>query len=159
MAFEGLRKRSMAFGIFAFLCLLIGCAINATGLENTDPDAASNASLPAGEFPQGPIDVDDESLASALRLYSPIVLDCWEANCGPCDLIDPKIDEMAKDLQGKVAFGKLCIDESTITRDKYDVSRTPTLLIFKNGTLVFKHIGNYPKEDLERIILTALQMR
>ena len=42
---------------------------------------------------------------------------------------------------------------------KYGVSRTPTLLVFKNGTLVYKQVGNYPQEELEHIILTVLHMR
>ena len=94
-----------------------------------------------------------------LKLYSPLVVDAWEIGCRPCELIDPTINEMAKDLRGRVAFGKLCIDQNPLTKNKYDISRTPTLLIFKNSTLVFKNVGNYPKEKLEEIILTVLRMR
>ena len=106
-----------------------------------------NASSQALVFPQTPVEVYDESLDDALMIYSPFVLDCWELGCRPCQLIDAKIDQMAEDLKGRIVFGKLCIDYNPITMNKYGVSRTPTLLVFKNGTLVYKHVGNYPQED------------
>lgn len=109
-------------------------------------------------FPEAPVAVDDRNLNGALKIYSPFVLDCWELGCRPCQLIDPKIDQMAEDLKGRIVFGKLCIDYNPITMSKYGVSRTPTMFAFKNGTLVYKHVGNYPKEELEHIILTVLHM-
>lgn len=118
-----------------------------------------NATGPALVFPETPVAVDDRSLDGALKIYSPFVLDCWETGCRPCDLIDPKINQMAEDLKGRIVFGKLCIDYNPITMSKYGVSRTPTLLIFQNGSLVYKHVGNYPKDELEHIILTVLQMQ
>lgn len=118
-----------------------------------------NASGPALVFPESPVTVDDGSLDGVLKIYSPFVLDCREIGCRPCDLIDPKINQMAEDFKGRIVFGKLCIDYNPITMSKYGVSRTPTLLVFKNGSLVYKHVGNYPKEELEHIILTVLHMR
>jgi len=118
-----------------------------------------NASGPKLAFPEASAALDDRSLDGALKIYSPFVLDCWEIGCRPCDLIDPKINQMAEDFKGKIVFGKLCIDYNPITVSKYGVSRTPTLLVFKNATLVYKHVGNYPKEELEHIILTVLHMR
>lgn len=118
-----------------------------------------NASSPALVFPETPVAMDDGSLDEALKIYSPFVLDCWEIGCRPCQLIDAKINQMAADFRGKIVFGKLCIDYNPITMSKYGVSRTPTLLVFKNGTLVYKHVGNYPQEELEHIILTVLHMR
>ena len=140
------------------LCLLpfakIGdCQASSEGQMN------DSATGPALMFPETPVVVDDRSLDGALKIYSPFVLDCWEIGCRPCDLIDPKINQMAEDFKGQIVFGKLCINYNPIIMSKYGVSRTPTLLIFKNGTLVYKHVGNYPKDDLEHIIRTVLHMR
>jgi len=66
---------------------------------------------------------------------------------------------MAEDFKGWIVFGKLCIDNNSVTMSKYGVSRTPTLLVFENGSLVYKQVGNYPQEELERTILTVLHMR
>jgi thioredoxin 1 len=118
----------------------------------------STQSLSTWQFPASPVKVDDRSLDNALELYSPFVVDCWEIGCYPCKKIDPTINEMARDLQGRVVFGKLCIDRNAISRKRYDLSHAPTLLIFRNGTLVGRHVGNYPKAKLEETILTMLNM-
>jgi thioredoxin 1 len=119
----------------------------------------SAANVLAQAFPASPVAVDDKSLDNALGNYSPFVLDCWEKGCRPCELIDPKINQMAEDFRGRIVFGKLCTNYNPAAVSKYGVSRTPTLLVFKNGSLVYKHVGNYPIGDLEHMILTVLHMR
>ncbi len=155
---NGLKKKSPVIWLLLVFCLL-GLTTSVADLENADTQMILNVSKPVVDFPEIPIEVDDKNLDSMLKLYSPFVVDCWEIGCRPCELIEPTINEMAKDLKGRVVFGKLCIDQNAVTKNKYDVSRTPTLLIFRNGTLVFKNIGNYPKQKLEEIILTVLRMR
>jgi thioredoxin 1 len=153
------KATSMAPVILSLLLLLLLLAM--TGDCRAAPEGLMNvnASGPALVFPEAPVDVNDGDLDGALRIYSPFVLDCWEIGCRPCQLIEPKINQMAEDFRGRIVFGKLCIDRNPIAMRKYDVSRTPTLLVFKNGSLVYKQVGNYPQEELERIILTVLQMR
>jgi thioredoxin 1 len=155
---NGLKKKSPVIWLLLVFCLL-GLTTSVADLENADTQMILNVSKPVVDFPEIPIEVDDKNLDSMLKLYSPFVVDCWEIGCRPCELIEPTINEMAKDLKGRVVFGKLCIDQNAVTKNKYDVSRTPTLLIFRNGTLVFKNVGNYPKQKLEEIILTVLRMR
>ena len=159
MAINELRKKSPVIWLLLVICLLPWLTTTVASSENADTQMISNGSKPAVDFPEIPVEVDDKNLDSMLKLYSPFVVDCWEIGCRPCELIDPTINEMAKDLKGRIAFGKLCIDQNAVTKNKYDVSRTPTLLIFRNGTLVFKNVGNYPKQKLEEIILTVLRMR
>jgi thioredoxin 1 len=159
MAINELRKKSPAIWLYLFIFLLLGLSTSMASLENAQMQMTFNASKNAVDFPENPVEVDDKNLDQMLKNYSLFVVDCWEMGCRPCELIDPTINEMARDLKDRVAFGKLCIDENAITKNRYDVSRTPTLLIFKNGTLVFKNIGNYPKQKLEEIILTVLRMR
>ena len=108
------------------------------------------------EFPDAPIEVNDKNFDSMLRLYSPFVVDFWKIGCRPCKSIDPTINEMALDFKGQIVFGKLCTDRNSNSKKKYGISNTPTLLIFKDGSLVYRHVGNYPKQKLEEIILTAL---
>jgi thioredoxin 1 len=110
-------------------------------------------------FPNAPVELFDKSLDGALKIYSPLVVDCWELGCWPCEKMETTIDQMARDFKGEIVFGKLCTDFNPATTGKYSISRTPTLLIFSNGTLIHKHVGNYPREELEHIILTVLHMR
>ncbi len=108
------------------------------------------------ESPTTPVTITDNTLDSAIKNYSSFVLDCWKEGCEPCRLISPTIDEMAQDFKGKVVFGKLLTDQNHKTRVKYHIYHYPMLLIFKNGSLAYKHLGNYPKDTLESIILSKL---
>jgi thioredoxin-like negative regulator of GroEL len=111
------------------------------------------------KVPDAPLIVTDSTFGSALNKYSPLVLDCWEEGCRPCQLIDPKIDGLAADLKGQVIFGKLNANQNAKTTTKYKVFNYPTILIFKNGSLVYRHIGNIPKDELENLILSKLGIK
>ena len=150
----GRKIITAAPGIFCLLLLAV------LGQAQPGPQVQMEANPSASQliFPGRPVDLNDRSLDGALKIYSPLVLDCWEVGCRPCQKIDPIIDQMAKDFRGKIVFGKLCTDVNPATLAKYGVSRTPTLLIFENGTLKHKHVGYYPREELEHIILTVLQL-
>ncbi len=134
------------------LCLLLLSAIAGycSGSETT------NSTAPEGKYPDAPVNVDDYTIDSALKAYSPFVLECWKEGCRPCQLIRPKIDEMAKELQGQVVFGRIDITQNGITQERYQVSRSPTLLLFRNGSLIYKHVGNYPKDVLKAMIKKQL---
>ncbi len=142
----------------AFLCLpslLLACECQ-TGANDEIP---ANNTTALRVFPEAPVTVNDDSLDGALRVYSPFVLDCWELGCRPCQIMAPKIDQLASEYKGRIVFGKLCTDYNPITVSRYKVSRSPTLLIFNNSTLVRKNVGNHPKEEIENIILAALEMQ
>ena len=151
-------NRKATLMALALLCLL-PLAMMGDCRAAPEGQMNGNASGPARVFPESPVVVNDGTMDEALKIYSPFVLDCWEIGCRPCQLIEPKINQMAEDFKGRIVFGKLCIDRNPITMSKYGVSRTPTLLVFENGTLVYKQVGNYPQEELEHIILTVLHMR
>ena len=140
----------------AILCMLL--MTGGEGQPGPEVQADPNLSLDL-IFPEAPVQLFDKSLDGALKIYSPLVVDCWELGCWPCEKMETTIDQMARDFKGKIVFGKLCTDFNPATTGKYSISRTPTLLIFNNGTLIHKHVGNYPREELEHIILTVLRMR
>jgi thioredoxin len=132
---------------------IISASISNASISN---ESANNTYKPETEYPDVPIEVNDKNFDSMLRLYSPFVVDFWKIGCRPCKSIDPTINEMALDFKGQIVFGKLCTDRNSNSKKKYGISNTPTLLIFKDGSLVYRHVGNYPKQKLEEIILTAL---
>lgn len=88
---------------------------------------------------------DNEVLKSEL----PTLVDFWAAWCGPCRMQDPIVDEIARELEGKVKIGKLNVDENPTTAQKFGVMSIPTLMIFKNGTVVKQFIGVQSKETLK----------
>ena len=88
---------------------------------------------------------DDTFDAEVLSSEVPVVVDFWAEWCGPCKQIAPALEEIAKELGGKVKIAKINIDENQSTPSRYNVRAIPTLMIFKNGQLAATHTGAQPK--------------
>ena len=105
-------------------------------------------------WPNTPLNITDADFDEHVKKYDTIVVDCWAPWCGPCRMIAPVIEELAKEMQGKIAFGKLNVDENQTASMKYKIMSIPTLLVFKNGVLVDKIVGVVPKEILTQKLKT-----
>ncbi|MEI8003504.1 MAG: thioredoxin [Methanothrix sp.] len=103
---------------------------------------------PFVELPDKPVVVTDATIDAAASQYPVFILDCWAQWCGPCRTIGPIIEQLATEMKGKAVFGKLNVDENMQTANKYNISAIPTLMIFKNGKLIDKLVGAYPKPAL-----------
>ncbi len=103
---------------------------------------------PSIELPGKPVVVTDANLDAATSQYPLFVLDCWAEWCGPCRMIGPIIEQLAGEMKGKAVFGKLNVDENMQTANKYRISAIPTLMIFKDGKLIDRIVGAYPKPAL-----------
>lgn len=100
--------------------------------------------------PKTPLKITDADINEAIKKYDTIVIDCWAPWCGPCRMLTPVIEELAKEMQGKIVFGKLNVDENPRTSMKHKIMSIPTLLIFKKGNLVDRFVGAYPKEEIKK---------
>jgi thioredoxin 1 len=100
-------------------------------------------------MPSTPIKVTDENFSSVIQDYDFVIVDCWAPWCGPCSMLSPTIDELAKDYEGDVVFGKLNTDMNRSIPTQLDIMSIPTLLFIKNGRLVDKIIGAVPKSVIE----------
>jgi thioredoxin 1 len=101
-------------------------------------------------MPDTPLEITDADFDYAVKKYKTIVIDCWAPWCGPCRMVGPIIDELAKEMQGKIVFGKLNVDENPSISMKHQIMSIPTMLIFKNGNLIDKFVGAMPKDQLKR---------
>jgi len=108
------------------------------------------------ELPDKPVVVTDATIDAVASQYPVFILDCWAEWCGPCRMIGPIIEQLATEMKGKAVFGKLNVDENMQTANKYRISAIPTLMIFKNGKLIDKLVGAYPKPALAAKILKFL---
>jgi thioredoxin 1 len=100
------------------------------------------------QWPSEPVVVTDVDFDAFVAKYPLVVIDCWAPWCGPCRMVTPIVDALAKEMSGKVAFGKLNTDENPTIPNKFNISAIPTLLVFKGGKLVDRIIGAMPKEQL-----------
>ena len=96
-----------------------------------------------------PIDLTDETFTKYVNDNSFVVIDMWAPWCGPCRIVSPIIEELAKDYVGKIAFGKLNVDNNRKIAIQYGIMSIPTLLVFKNSKLMDKIIGAIPRRMLE----------
>ncbi len=88
---------------------------------------------------------EQEVLQSTL----PVMIDFWAVWCGPCKVLSPIVDELAKDYEGKIKVGKINVDENGQLAMRYNVMSIPTLKFFKNGKVVGEMIGAAPKQIVE----------
>lgn len=101
-------------------------------------------------FPDEPLKLTDADFDQNIKKYDTVVIDCWAPWCSPCLMVAPVINELAKEMQGKIVFGKLNVDENPVTSGKHQIMSIPTLLIFKNGALIDRLVGAMPKEILKQ---------
>ncbi len=99
------------------------------------------------------IDVGDADFEKeVLRSKEPVVVDVWAEWCGPCRMYSPIIDEVSKDLSGKIKFVKVNADFNEKISTKYNIRSIPTTMLFVNGEMKAINVGAVPKEVLKKWI-------
>jgi len=103
-----------------------------------------------------PVEVTDATFNETVQNHPLVVIDCWAAWCGPCRMIAPIIEELAREYAGKVVFGKLDVDKNRAVTMQYQIMSIPTLMVFSHGKLVDRIMGALPKPVLEARITRYL---
>ncbi|MBR3950616.1 MAG: thioredoxin [Bacteroidaceae bacterium] len=100
--------------------------------------------------------ITDELGKELIASGKPVVIDFWAEWCGPCRQIGPFVDELAAQYEGQVTIGKYNVDEGDEISGEYGIRNIPTLLFFKDGKLVDKHVGSANKAQLEEKVKALL---
>lgn len=96
-----------------------------------------------------PIVLTDSNFASEVTKYPIMLVDFWAPWCGPCRMVSPIIEQLSREYSGRVAFGKVNVDENQRIAASFGIQSIPTLMIFKSGKAVDVIIGAIPKAQIE----------
>jgi thioredoxin 1 len=96
-----------------------------------------------------PIGLTDFSFANEISKYPIMLVDFWAPWCGPCRMVSPIIEQLSREYSGKVAFGKVNVDENQRIAASFGIQSIPTLMIFRNGKAVDVMVGALPKAQIE----------
>jgi thioredoxin 1 len=96
-----------------------------------------------------PVELTEANFSQeVLKSDTPVLIDFWAEWCGPCKMIAPVVEELAKEYAGKLKVGKLDVDSHQAVATQYGIRSIPTLLVFQGGTVVDQIVGAVPKKVL-----------
>ncbi len=105
------------------------------------------------------LEIDDDSFDSeVLQADKPVIVDFWAPWCGPCKAIGPIIEDLAGAFGDKIKFAKCNVDNNPVTPGKFGIKAIPTLIFFKEGSVVDQITGMVAKSKLEETINKMLNL-
>jgi len=97
----------------------------------------------------GPRELNDANFDKFVKENSLVAVDFWAPWCGPCRMMAPNFEALSKAYNGKIAFGKVNVDDNQQTAGNFGVMSIPSILMFRKGQLVHTIVGAIPKETLD----------
>ena len=105
-----------------------------------------------------PIVLEDSNFEKVvLQAKTPVLVDFWAQWCGPCRMVAPVVEELAREYEGRVSFGKVDVDQNPKIASQYGIMSIPTLLVFKDGKPITNIVGFRPKAELKQSLDDVLE--
>ena len=101
-------------------------------------------------------DITDDNFKEELAVDEPVLVDFWAPWCGPCRMVAPIVEEVARKYEGRLKVTKVNVDESPLLANKYNIQGIPTLGFFRGGELVNQIVGAAPQAQLETVVEEVL---
>jgi thioredoxin 1 len=106
-----------------------------------------------------PVHVTDAAFEqTVLKSTTPVIVDFWAPWCGPCKIVAPILDKLAKEYAGKVVVAKVNTDENPEWAQKYGVQGIPTMLFISGGKIVHRQVGALPERMLKEAVSQFLEV-
>jgi thioredoxin 1 len=106
-----------------------------------------------------PVHVNDTTFeAAVLKSPLPVIVDFWAPWCGPCRMVAPSLEKIAKEYAGKLVVAKVNTDENAEWASRYGVSGIPTMLFVAGGEVVHEQVGALPPDYLKRMVDKFLEI-
>mgnify|MGYP005781665459 CR=1 FL=1 len=87
-----------------------------------------------------------------LKAEKTVLIDFWAEWCGPCRMLSPVVDQVAEEMGDQIIVGKVNVDEQPALAQKFNIMSIPTLLVFKNGSVVQTSVGVRPKQEIVNLV-------
>jgi len=105
-----------------------------------------------------PIQVTDSTYEqTVLQSNVPVIVDFWAPWCGPCKMVAPILDKLAKEYEGKIVIAKINTDENQEWMMKYGIQGIPTMLFVANGKIVHRQVGALPERMLRDTVTQFME--
>ncbi len=95
---------------------------------------------------------DDSFEKEVVQSQSPVLVDFWAPWCGPCRMLSPVIEEIAKEYTGKIRVAKINTDDHPNSATRFKISAIPTLLFFKDGKVIEQMVGVHSKAEIKKTL-------
>ena len=111
------------------------------------PTAQAGGTQPGGNTP---VVLTDANFQQVVSGPGPVLVDFWAPWCGPCRMVAPSVEQLAREYAGRAVVGNLNVDENPATQRRFQIMSIPTLYIFKNGQVVDQIVGAQPLPVLQQ---------